>query len=80
VPVYFELMVLCSGVTCFFALWAISGLPKFFHPTMKHPMAHRITDDLFFISVEAVDPKYDSERTKALLEKLGAKGVEEVTS
>lgn len=80
VPVYFELMVLCSGLTCFFGLWAISGLPKFYHPTMKHASAHRMTDDAFFISVEASDSKYDAERTKALLEKLGAKEVEEITS
>lgn len=80
VPVYFELLVLCSGLVCFFTLWAISGLPKYYHPTMKHPSAHRMTDDLFFISVEATDPKYDPERTRALLEKLGAKEVEEVTS
>ena len=78
IPIYFELMVLFSALTCFFGLWIISKLPTFFHPTMTHKSFPRTTDDAFFIIIEARDPKYGS--AKALLEKLGAKGVEEVFS
>ena len=35
----------------------------------------RVTDDKFFISVEAGDPRYDVKRTALLLEELGASHV-----
>jgi len=80
IPIYFELTVLISGVTCFFTLWVMSGLPKLFHATMRHRSFRRSSDDGFFLTVEATDPQYDSGETKALLEKLGAREVEEVHS
>lgn len=78
IPIYFELTILLSALTCFFGLWIMCKLPMFFHPTMKHPSFHRATDDAFLICVEARDPKYDAGETKALLDKLGAKEVQEV--
>ncbi|MBK6515070.1 MAG: DUF3341 domain-containing protein [Polyangiaceae bacterium] len=80
IPVYFELTVLLSALTCFFATWALCKLPTFFHPTMRHKSFPRTTDDGFFLTVDATDPKYDSASTRKLLEKLGAKEVEEVHS
>ncbi len=38
----------------------------------------RATDDKFFILVEATDPKFDLEKTKALLTGAGATLVEEL--
>ncbi len=80
IPIYFELTVLLSALTCFFALWALCKLPTFFHPTMRHPSFARSSDDGFFVTIEATDPKYSADKTRALLEKLGAKEVEEVHS
>jgi hypothetical protein len=80
IPIYFELTVLFSALTCFFGLWAICGLPRFFHPTMTHKAFPKTTDDGFFLIIEAKDPKFDTSKTKSLLEKLGAKAVEEVHS
>jgi hypothetical protein len=78
IPIFFELTVLLAGLTCFFGLWAWLKLPTFFHPTFQHPSFHRHSDDLFFISVEAKDPKFDREKTKAMLEKLGIHELQEV--
>ena len=78
IPIYFELTVLFSALSCFFGLWIISKLPTFLHPTMTHKSFTRTTDDAFFLIIVARDPKYGS--AKALLEKLGAKGIEEVFS
>lgn len=78
IPIYFELTILLSALTCFFGLWIMCKLPMFYHPTMKHPAFPRCTDDGFLICVEARDPKYDAGETKAFLDKLGAKQVEEV--
>lgn len=80
IPVYFELTVLLSALTCFFTLWILCKVPTFFHPTMRHKSFPRSSDDGFFVTIEATDPKYDSDEVKALLEKLGAKEVEEVAS
>lgn len=78
VPIMFELTVLLSAFGCFFGLWALCGLPRPFHPVMQHRSFERATDDGFFISIEAADPRYDSAATRALLEKLGGKEIEEV--
>lgn len=78
IPIFFELTVLAAGLTCFFGLWAWLKLPSPYHAAFSHPSFHRHSDDLFFIAVEAADPKYDSEKTKAMLEKLGALELEEV--
>lgn len=80
IPVYFELTVLLSALTLFFSLWVMCGLPTFFHPTMRHKSFPRSSDDGFFVTILASDPKYDADETKQLLEKLGAKEVEEVCS
>lgn len=80
VPIFFELTVLAASLTCFVAVWALGKLPAFFHPTMTHPAFPRATDDAFFISVEARDPKYDAAKTRSLLEKLGARDIQEIAS
>ncbi len=80
IPVYFELTILLSALTCFVTLWALCKLPTFFHATMRHKSFPRSSDDGFFVTIEASDPKYDAEDTKKLLEKLGAKEIEEVHS
>jgi hypothetical protein len=80
IPVYFELTILFSALTCFVTLWALCKLPTFFHATMRHKSFHRSSDDGFFVTIEASDPKYDADETKQLLEKLGAKEIEEVCS
>lgn len=78
VPVGFELTVLFSAFGTFFGMWAMNGLPRFHHPVMEHPSFGAATDDKFFVSVEAADPKYGE--AKALLAKLGAHEVAEVSS
>lgn len=80
IPIFFELTVLAAGLTCFFGLWAWLKLPMPSHPTFQHPSFHRHSDDAFFISVEAKDPKFDREKTKAMLEKLGILELQEVRS
>jgi hypothetical protein len=35
-----------------------------------------VTDDKFFIAIQATDPNYDADATASLLEKLGANHVE----
>ncbi len=78
VPVAFEATVLLASFACFFGMWWLNGLPRFVHPTAGHPSFPRASDDRFFVAVELADPRYDQVATRALLEALGAKELQEV--
>jgi len=78
VPVWYELTVLSSCVTAFFGNWILNGLPRPHHPAFQSKAFERVTDDKFFIMIEAKDSKFDRDRTKALLSQTGATLVEEL--
>ena len=78
VPVWYEFTVLSSCVTAFLANWILNGLPRPHHPAFGSKAFERVTDDKFFIMVEATDPRFDLEKTKALLQSSGATLVEEL--
>ena len=68
IPVMFELTVLLSAFGAVFGMLGINQLPKHWHPVFFSERFERCSDDRFFISIEAADPKFDLEETKALLE------------
>lgn len=76
VPVWYEITVLSSCVTAFLTNWILSGLPRPHHPAFASKAFERVTDDKFFIMVEAKDPKFDLEQTQAFLTQTGASSVE----
>jgi hypothetical protein len=78
VPITFELTILFSAFGAFFGMWGLNGLPRYFHPVMQHPSFAKASDDKFFVAVEATDPQYDAVKTRALLEGLGIRELEEV--
>lgn len=78
VPITFELTVLFSAFGCFFGVWGLSKLPQLFHPVMQHSKFPSASDDRFLVSIDGNDPKFDAERTRALLAELGASDLEEV--
>jgi hypothetical protein len=69
-------MVLLSALTAVFGMFALNKLPRHYHPIFKHSSIHRVTDDRFFLSVEATDPKFDRTATAKFLESIGGKNVE----
>ena len=78
VPVCFELTVLFSAFGAVFGMFGLNRLPQLYHSLFNSSRFGRFSDDRFFISIEARDPKYDAERTRKLLESTGATAVEEV--
>lgn len=78
VPVWFELTILSSCLAAFFANWILSDLPRPHHPAFSSRSFERVTDDAFFIMVEAKDPKFDVVRTRALLLETGATAVQDL--
>lgn len=80
VPIWYEITVLSSCLGAFFGNWVLNGLPRPHHPAFASPAFERVTDDKFFIMIEAEDPKFDLAATKALLSQSGATHVEELES
>jgi len=70
VPIMFELGVLLCGLSTVFGLFHLCGLPRHHHPVFYSEAFEKATDDKFFISIEAEDPSFDSEKTRSLLESL----------
>lgn len=76
VPLMFEFTVLFAGIATVFGMLFLNGLPMLYHPLFTSERFKRVTDDKFFISIEAKDKKFDSEKTADLLRTTGAAHVE----
>jgi molybdopterin-containing oxidoreductase family membrane subunit len=75
VPIFFEMTVLFAGFFTLFSLIGLCGLPRLFHPVDEHPTFKRSTQGGFLMTVEAADPKFDPDATRAFLESLGGRNV-----
>ncbi len=78
IPVTFELTVLFAGITAVVAMIALNGLPQPYHPVFNVPRFSLASDDRFFLTIEAADPKFDSEKIRDFMNELGAAGIYEV--
>jgi hypothetical protein len=76
VPIMFECGVLGGALGAVFGFLGLSKLPRHHHPLFASTRFERVTDDKFFLSVEASDPRYGGDDTVRLLERLGAQHVE----
>jgi hypothetical protein len=78
IPIIFELTVLFSALMTFFSVWGLSLLPQYYFPAFKVPRFRRVTDDGFFIIIQARDKGFDLERARQLLSDSNSTAVEEV--
>lgn len=76
IPITFECMVLLSGFGAVFGMFGLNRLPRLHHPIFQHSTIWRVTDDRFFLSIEATDAKFDRAQTKKFLESIGGRHVE----
>jgi hypothetical protein len=53
----------------------MSQMPKWYHPVFNWDRFKRVTDDGFFIVIEARDPKFHEDKTRKLLEEIGGSHV-----
>lgn len=72
IPVTFEVTVLFSGLTAVFGMLALNGLPRYHDPLFDIPPFAKVTDDTFFIMIDANDKKYDQKLVNDFLIKTGA--------
>lgn len=77
-PIAFELTVLFAALTAFFGLWTLIGLPRFYFPAFASRRFRRVTDNGFFLIVEAADKQFDPVRTNELIRSTSCVAVEEL--
>ncbi len=75
-PVTFELSILLSAFGAVFGMFALNRLPRPYHPLDRIPRFRKVTDDAFFLTIEATDPKFAQARE--FLEQAGGRNITEV--
>jgi hypothetical protein len=78
IPVAFETTILFASISALVGMLALNGLPHLSHPLFANRSFKRVTDDRFFISIEARDPLFDPAKTRELLESISDQPVEEI--
>jgi hypothetical protein len=76
VPIMFELTVLFSAFGAVLGMFHLNGLPRHHHTVFESERFRSASDDKFFISIEAEDPKFDVAAARALFEGVHASHVE----
>ena len=79
IPVTFELTILFASFAAVLSWIVLSGLPLPYHPVFNVPrFATTASQDGFFLTIEATDPKFDPTGTRDFLRTLGAREINEV--
>ena len=76
IPVTFEPGILFTAFGCIFGMLVLNGLPRLYHALFKSKNFHRFSDNSFFISIEAKDPRFNVNETRKLLEEIGGTNIE----
>ena len=78
IPITFECTVLFAAISAVVGLIVLNKLPTPYHPVFNVDRFARASKDRFFLCIEAKDPKYDIEGTRAFLASLPGSEVYEV--
>ena len=75
IPPTFEMTILVAAIFAFVGMIALNGLPQPYHPVFNAPRFALASQERFFLVVEASDPKFDAEKTRAFLAGLNPREV-----
>ncbi len=78
IPVTFEIIVLSSAFATFFGMWIINRLPRLSNPLHRVSRFKRVTNDKFFLLLEAKDDLFSKTDSESQLNQWGAVAIEEV--
>ena len=75
IPPTFEMTILVAALFAFVGMLALNGLPRPYHPVFNAPRFALASQERFFLVIEADDPKFDVNKTRAFLAGLNAREV-----
>jgi hypothetical protein len=76
IPPAFETTILIAAFSAVIGMLVLNGLPRPYHPVFNVERFTRASQDAFFLVIEAADPRFDPDGTRAFLAGLrGAKNV-----
>ena len=78
IPIIFECTVLCASITAVFGMLGLNRLPTLYNPLFKSDRFRQVTNNRFFIVIDASDAKFDEPSATKLLNDSGAVAVERV--
>lgn len=78
IPVTFELTILLSAFGAVFGMFFLNNMPKHHNPLFNSDYFKKATDDGFFVVIEAEDPLFSPDKTKAFFEQAGAVHIESI--
>jgi hypothetical protein len=79
IPITFELTVLLGALCGILGLFFFTRFPQPYHPVFNsEDFIEHGSQDAFYLSIEASDPKFDLDRTRRFLENLGSALVSEI--
>jgi Protein of unknown function (DUF3341) len=79
IPITFEMTILIAAFSAVIGMIVLNGLPMPYHPVFNvERFARGASRDRLFLVIESTDPKFDREKTRAFLQSLGAKEIDEV--
>ena len=74
-PVFFELTILLTAFFTVGSMLVLNLMPRFNHPVFEWDRFEQVTDDGFFLVVEASDPLFSETETSELLRSLGGEHI-----
>jgi hypothetical protein len=77
-PIFFELTILLTAFGTVLGLLLLTLLPRFHHPVFNWDRFQRVTDDGFFIVLEAADPQFSEEASRKVLQEIGGSHISEI--
>lgn len=76
VPVTFGFAVLFGAFTSLFGMLGLNKIPRLHHPVFFSDHFAKFSDDGFFVSLLASDPKFQEKETASFFTAIGGKNVE----